>query len=979
LKIFARYTPLLLLTFVLCANVGNAFAQGAVTKTANEKANAPVKQINQASKSVSDSLADKTKKANEEVKKGTDKINAAADSLTQAIAKPVSKAAKKVDDKVDELNKRAGAVADKVKKATIQKNTWPVRTYHNITGYYNVYFNAKDAYKEGVAEAVKDYPYDFTGILPVFLFVDESVPGKVTANMQRALEKSNKTIKVHSITNKPAIKKGKRLTKKEQDFYNKREYCIWVDNAYFTIGMSNVYLHEYELALKAFDHIAVEYPTEPIAYEARIWSAIVEGEMGNVDREEEVLSAIAGDKKFPKKYKVLRGQARTDLFIRKKNYVEAIPTLEQVMEDGWFNRSTKRRYHYILAQMYQQMGNNKKAVEHYTSVIRRNPSTDMEFNAKLNRAALSGGRVETMRSMLLKMAKEEKNKDYLDKIYFALAEVEMRAKRPDEAEKYYRLSAMYAKRDSPQRLKSCYTLAKYYEGKLDYENAQLYYDSTAMVMPRTDPDYTTVYNKAKNLNLLAVNLRIIRTEDSLQRIAKMAPKERDRYVSAQITKAKNLQAQKKREEAQLAAQMALAAKSGANVAGGKWYFYNPSMMAAGATEFRKTWGDRALADSWRTSASMEVNMGITPDDEKGAKQTLVADENQTPEDQTPEYYLANVPLTPELMDSSNLRVGNAMFEAARVYKDYLLDNPRAIEMLEALLKRYPGTKNRMVAYFYLYTLYHQEKDEAKSVKYKDKLIAEFPDEPLTHYVKDPSYVSSKELEQKAAEALYEKAYNEYRTGKYAQAIQSAEQGLQKYSSMGIASNFMLIRAMAKGSDKNVGAYTSNLQSVISQYPGTQAAEAAQQIMSVVRKHEASLLQEREQQEVEVVSTEKPSVEYKTEDGPSYFVVIVNRQATNINQLRFNIISFNADMDADDLNVEVRNLSDELTMLVVSPFANQVAALKYFRIISTNKLIIKDLTLPVFSGFTITEDNLELFEQDKIISTYVDFFKENVNK
>jgi tetratricopeptide (TPR) repeat protein len=943
-------------------------AVGTPPAAVQSRAQQLVRKVNDGAKGANDAAAGNLQQVNKELQKPTDKINRKIDAVTS-----------KLDEKADKVDEKLSSTSEKIKAATIKKNTWIMRTYHNVTAYYNVYFNANDSYEEGVKKAAKEYRFDYMQVLPVFTFEAQNIPTAVATEMARTLEKSDKTIKKHSLTVKPNLKKGQRLTKKEQEFYNRREFCNSIDDAYLLIGKANVYLHEYELALLAFDHVMVEYPYEPTIYEARIWSAVVSGAMGDVAREREILTALAIDKKFPQKYAALLNKATADLLIREKKYREAIPKVEQAVKN---TRSSvdRQRYRYILGQLYQQTGNAPKAIARYTSVIRRMPPYDVEFHARLNRAFLSIGRKgENMRKMLTKMAKDEKNKEYLDMIYYALAEMEMSAKRTDLAIAYYKLSAANSKNDSPQRMISCLTLAKHFEAHGDYESAQAYYDSTAMVMPKTDPEYGMVSNKALNLGKLAVNLRIIKTEDSLQRIARMSQKDREKYVAAQIAQAKDSEAKRQRDEeirATRAEAATVAASAFAQPASGKWYFYNPQLLGSGLAEFRKKWGQRKLADNWRRDSkgfsadfALPSGGGDGDGDESDGQQQL-------PEDQTESYYMANVPLTDSLMAASNVRIVEAMFDAGLVYKDYIRDNPNAIAMLEALLKRFPANRYRLETLFYLYVL-NSEADNAKRADYyKGLLFTEYPNELLTMYVKDPTYVSDKEAHKKAANQLYSNAYDLYQAGRYDEAVRLSRQGMEMYGELDVAANFKLLNVMATGGNGNIGQYIAGLTEVIKEYPNTAVATAAQEMMDIVQKRELTLISEREAPPVEEQAA--PSVLYSDDDGESLLALVVS-QSVNINQLRFNFISFNADIDADELDVSSSKLNDNLTLLTVGRFKAIGEAVAYYRKIKAYPAIFRDLNIEGYSLFAITAKNLELLEQSKIVSAYDTFFQLNVLK
>ncbi len=901
-----------------------------------------------------------SEEVNKQLQKGTDKVN---------------KSLQKVEDKMDAAQDKMSAGIAKVKAATINKNTWVMRTYHNVTAYYNVYFNAQDSYKEGVQKSAKQYPFDYTNILPIFTFEAKEIPEMVKNEMVRALEKSDKTIKKHSITTKPEIKKGKRLSKKEQEFYNKREYCNSIDDAYLLIGKSNMYLHEYYLAELAFDLVTVDYSTEETSYEARIWNAVMAGELGNTQREQEIITTLQNDKKFPPTYNKLLNRAHADLLIKEKKYGDAIPYVEKSLKDSW-NRTNNRRYHFILGQLYQHIGNSSKAIENYTSVVRGMPNYDMEFHAKLNKAfLLTGSKGENMRKTLEKMAKDEKNKEYLDKIYYALAGIEMRAGRTEQAITYYQLSAANSKSDSPQRVLSCLTLAKYFESKGIYEPAQAYYDSTAMVMPKDDPEYEMVSNKAQNLGRLAVNLRIIKTEDSLQRIAKMSPRDRDKYVEKQIAQAKiDEEKMLRNEEIRMARETAAAEAASAfgTPTTGKWYFYNPQVVSRGLVDFRRTWGSRKLADNWRRDSKNIVN-DFPSMDEAESKQ----DQGGIPATQTPEYYLANVPLTDSLMDESNKRLVEAYFDAGMVYKDYIHDKPNAIIMLESLIKRFPNNKYLLESYFYLYVLNNELNNTIRAEYYKNLLIKEYPEELLTKYVLNPKFVSDKEVKEQEANKLYDEAYKLYQSGNYKQAVTLTAKGMEQYKDMlAFASKFKLLNVMATAGNGNIGQYIAGLEQIAKQYSGTEAAQAAEGLLNIVKKRELTLVDE--QQPSATTPTTTYTSNYSTDDGESVFAIIVPKK-TNLNQLKFNFMSFNADIDADNLTVSNREFNADFELVLVNSFQTQKEAYDYYKKVKRFSAIFKDTQASNHTMFSITLSNLEELEQSKIISLYITFFQSNIEK
>jgi hypothetical protein len=82
------------------------------------------------------------------------------------------------------------------------------RTFHNITAYYNYYYNAYDSYKNGIKRAESGYKYNYTLPLPMLLVGDDQTKSTVTGDMDRTINKCTALINKHSITIKPQRKKA---------------------------------------------------------------------------------------------------------------------------------------------------------------------------------------------------------------------------------------------------------------------------------------------------------------------------------------------------------------------------------------------------------------------------------------------------------------------------------------------------------------------------------------------------------------------------------------------------------------------------------------------------------------------------------------------------------------------------------------------------------------------------------------------------
>ena len=143
---------------------------------------------------------------------------------------------------------------------SVEKNTSATRNFHNLTSNYNIFFNATESYKQGLLKAEEAHIDDFTSVLPLFFYEDESIQQSISPQMKRAIDKCTKVITFHSITAKPKVEKG-RQTEKDKEFYDKNEYNKWIDDCYQLVGESYMYQGEFFMAIESFKHVISTFPT----------------------------------------------------------------------------------------------------------------------------------------------------------------------------------------------------------------------------------------------------------------------------------------------------------------------------------------------------------------------------------------------------------------------------------------------------------------------------------------------------------------------------------------------------------------------------------------------------------------------------------------------------------------------------------------------------------------------------------------------
>jgi tetratricopeptide (TPR) repeat protein len=867
-----------------------------------------------------------------------------------------------------------------------QKNTSVSRAYHNLTSRYNYFFNAKESFNNGIKQAEESFNYNYTFPLPVLLFGKPQVVSMVGGDMDRAITKCTDMISHHSITVKPERKRGLQ-SRKEREFYNQNEFVRWVREGWLLVGKARAWKGSYDEARMTFEYNLVQFPETPIFFESQIWLARIDILDGDLVAAEDRLRGVTSNRRYPKNkyFKHLLESTQAYFYQKQENIPQTIKHLERAL-DSAPRKSLKNRYLYLLAQLYQAEGKLTESNRYFQKVIKANPSYEMSFNARVNIASNFQGRGSgnDMVRELNKMAKDEKNAEYLDQIYFALGNIERARNNEEKAIEYYQLSAMKSINNNHQKGLSYLILADYFFEKPNYTQSQAYYDSAYRALDQDFPGYKELEIKTQNLNQLVENLNIVSREDSLQKVAAMSPRERDAIIANLIKLVRDEEEKLKQEEREGRDRFAHFQQTQRGRVqtdqGGKWYFYNQSSLSYGLSEFQMRWGRRKLEDNWRRSNKREVL------DQAVAETQPTADTSAVPskvlDNKSREYYLQDLPLTDSLIEISHQQIQEALFKVGEIYENELNDYPEAIKAYEMLAQRYPKSSFTLLAYYNLYQIARFNQQPNQMERYKQSLISQFPNSTYALMLSDPNYLVNLKKESQVREEYYQNTFNLYQNGNCAQATQMAKDGLDKYPDSDIAPKFQYIIAQCTGQTGNIRAYRFELNRLIEQYPQSEVAQSATKVIAMLDQRELQLASASADDTTQIQpgkSDAVPEVGYKEPKGEHLFIAIVPVNSP-INQLRFNMVSFNVDNFIDfNLNVTSSELTEFVVLIKVESFKDQQEAKDYFMKVSAEQGLMGSLSESDYSFALISRENLEIFQNDKSVAGYLNFFRENYLK
>jgi tetratricopeptide (TPR) repeat protein len=230
---------------------------------------------------------------------------------------------------------------------SVQKNTGLSRTYHEITARFNVLFNGTQSFNKGIEKIDEGFHDDFADVLPIFPYTTKGASALASSDMDRAIKKCEKLISMHSITVKPKVKNSKNLSPAEREFFNKKEYNGYVDDAYLLMAKSRFYKLEYPEASELFHHILNDFKGESVIPEAQVWLARLSVQTLQYKDAYEILNLLQNNAEFPKKLQNELYPSLADYYLSQKDYQQAVNYLRKSVAVEK-KKKLRTRYLFIL-------------------------------------------------------------------------------------------------------------------------------------------------------------------------------------------------------------------------------------------------------------------------------------------------------------------------------------------------------------------------------------------------------------------------------------------------------------------------------------------------------------------------------------------------------------------------------------------------------------------------------------------------------
>ena len=888
-------------------------------------------------------------------------------------------------------------------------NTARSRFWQSFTTKYNVYFHGKTNYDEQLKAMMDAYEDDYSQHLYMHPAEARSNPKapQPSGSFERTIEKMEKAITLHSIKKKPKRKSGKNKDPKYQEWLARDEYNPYLHNAWYMLAKAQYMKGDFLDAAATFRYIARHFTWKTdLVQECQVREALCYCAMGWPAEADNVLSHVHIDEITNKKVRALANAAFADYHIKAQEPEQAIPYLAKAVKG--FKGNDKVRMSFLLGQLYEDIGDKHNAYLAFKQAGSSSGSTyRTKFNARIKQSAVyEGTNIASEVKALKRMTRYDRNKDYLDQVYYAIGNLYLTHGDTLSAIENYRLAAEKSTRNGVDKAISQLTLGGIYFNRRQYDFAQPCYAEAIPLVNEDYPNYKLLKKRSDVLDELAVYSQNVTLQDSLLKLASMTPEEQKAVIAKiieDLKKQEKEEAEKAAREEYLAQQNAKgsAIKDNTNAPStytmntdNSWYFYNNPTKQAGKTQFQKLWGSRKLEDNWRRRNKNTFSFNDEEADSAllALADSLVIDENgdtvkvdiealkRAEDPHFEEFYLKQIPKTEEEIASAHEIIQEGLYNMGTILKDKMEDYDAAAFEYKQLLESYPDNTYRLDVFYSLYMMFMRNGQVDDAEPYRDSILVNFPESKYGMAMQDPNYLENLKNMNKDQEQMYEAAYANYLANNHQGVHDAYAEMMRKYPLSKIMPKFMFIDALTYLTERNHDKFKETLKDMLQRYPETDITPVASEIVKQLnqgRRLEGGgsnmrgmLWSTRLSNDTTPQALERTFTPFAEDnDKPQVFILLYPMDSVNSNMLLYEVARHNFNsFRVKDYDIEQMNFGS-LGLLVVKGLDNFKEATNYRSVFEQDQSI----NIPRQVHYVIISvDNFNLLLNEG--RTFEDYFK-----
>ena len=718
-----------------------------------------------------------------------------------------------------------------------RKDTFINRNYHALTTKFNVLFNGKEAFNEGIESINNNYKDDWFKQLPIEpiefeegKIVLSSKNSGIGAGFDDTEKEENKATTPFDIAEEKAVK----AIQKHSMNIEYLERNSQIDEAYLLLGKARYYDQRFIPAIEAFDYIIANYPSANLINETKIWKAKANLKIGNEDFAVESMRLLLQVKDTmeadaSKKIKEHGYTALAMAYVKSDSIQNAKKALFKATETLQ-NRDQGTRNLFVLGQIYGLENKKDSASIIFNKIInfRKAPyKYKIHANIELAKNATNDSTSNAALKRMCKLIKDRENRPYLDELYYQMGFLHEKNDSLKLALEFYNKSLEANFGSDTQKTYTYEKIgninfrnSKYQLASSNYENVLNIAKDTLSLRIRR------IKRKYKKLASLIDFEKIVAKNDSIINIASLGKEEQKKFFKKYIDDLKK----KDEDAAQLKLnQQAFGADFGVSSLKsnkkGKWYFYNIQSLGFGKTEFAKIWGNRMLQDDWRWYPKIVTD--------KTEKDSLQLNQKNLGYDLT--SYIKTIPTNKNQIDSLKLERNLALLELGIIYKEQFKDSKLAIERLKKVASLNPSEELILPINWHLYKIYKDLGEKNNENKHKNIILKEYPNSVFAKSIKSPNKLVLEEVSVNEIENKYKEIFYLYKENKFVETVQKVTDILPTLKNSKLIPKFELLKAYAIGKYADKEKYKIALEAIIIKYGNTEEGKQAKKIITQLSK------------------------------------------------------------------------------------------------------------------------------------------------
>lgn len=769
-----------------------------------------------------------------------------------------------------------------------RKDAFLNRKYQNFTGFYNTLFNSKDALNTEMSNREKSYKDDFYGDYIKILKTDNPILGSDIENNSTLMDNTpvntnsrmsesvsdqytsprarmragnsgfgstgsntSSTFNSNSNNTNTGNTKGstileiseakalKAITKHSMKFEGVEKNKVIFD-AHILLAQSRMYQGKYLEALDALNYLFRYMPKDKRIDLAKIYQGQLYYKMGDTYKAQEIFHQLKDKSKLKKAYRKLLSIYTAEMLVETGKKEEAVEELSNAFRLNK-NRELRSRIAFLRGQVLNHLNQKEEARASFVTAYKY--ANDFQFEVKsqleIAKTFSTGDDYEAMKKYIEGISKKGTYASRKNEFYYALGLMANKEGKPKEADSLFKMSIKEKISDPQIRGLAYYELGQNFYKKDDYLSAGVYYDSAVAVMTHK-PQLEKLKELTANIKKLSANYYLMKKNDSILALTKMSKEEQIKYFEKVIAdlklKEEKIELERKKAERNKGFEVANFSL-GKNIStsdfssfgdvdkGNKFYFANTSTVAKGASDFKITWGNRALADNWRYSKKQESIEDLK-------NQAMGVESVQNPRRFEPEFYIEKIPTQAQEIQKLRLDRDTAQLGLGTMYYEFFNNKKLANTTLYQLVDSQPEEEVKLKALYQLFTMNYKDTPQ-DAAKAKEMILKEFPYTPYAEFVRNPKASSFTKTETEVEDA-YQQAYQLYLQDKFEDAQNLIQKTIDTYPKDGLIPKLYLLQAYNTGKIAGKEIMILQLEQIVLNYPKTSEGEKAAELLKYLK-------------------------------------------------------------------------------------------------------------------------------------------------